>query len=428
LTETASIYFTAVEVRSWADKLTSESHGEYWTTQWYVWPDPVRRLARELNFMRGGVIVLIGLQGVGKSSALKAICTDLTIKNMEAQRKASEGKRVDSHFQQIHDILLFKWRRQSELFESLLLGTHEVSYEFLRRYCTRLLELLRPQFPRLDLELEGRPERLNTDWAEKKLGKAAAKNLRKSVWLKMLADVGTILIDTPDYSKTDRRLAAKDLDEIYWLWNYLAYSPDKKPNLIITIQKEMFGRHYFFDKMTKIELQPLRPEQMLEAYKLRFKVTRPFTEDALLLLAKMSRGIFRRFLRYIALTLDKWLDQGRWQRPIDTEIVKKAITAERMAEDMEPEMQELFPKQNDLRLQAVRTLIHLDESGPLEQSQLAEQLDIKLYTMSRILAKLELHRYIKRKRSGNDKIVSLSSTFEKESSNSPSKAIKTNAC
>jgi len=68
------------------------------------------------------------------------------------------------------------------------------------------------------------------------------------------------------------------------------------------------------------------------------------------------------------------------------------------------------------------------ESGPLEQSQLAEQLEIKPYTASRILAKLELYHYIKCKRSGNDKIACLTGTFEKESSDSPSKAIETNAC
>ena len=103
------------------------------------------------------MIVLIGLQGVGKSSALNATYTDIALKSAEARRKASEGKNADSKYQQIHDILLLKWRRQTELFESLLLGTHEVSHEYLRRYRTRLLELLKPHFLWLDAELEGRP-------------------------------------------------------------------------------------------------------------------------------------------------------------------------------------------------------------------------------------------------------------------------------
>jgi len=63
--------------------------------------------------------------------------------------------------------------------------------------------------------------------------------------------------------------------------------------------------------MQKIELRPLRPELMVEAYKRRFKNIDPFTEDALLTLARMSRGIFRLFLRYIMLTLDLWEEKQR---------------------------------------------------------------------------------------------------------------------
>jgi hypothetical protein len=46
----------------------------------------------------------------------------------------------------------------------------------------------------------------------------------------------TILIDTPDYSKTDRRLMAKDLEELYWLWDNLSWwkTPDhkRKPDIV----------------------------------------------------------------------------------------------------------------------------------------------------------------------------------------------------
>jgi len=76
----------------------------------------------------------------------------------------------------------------------------------------------------------------------------------------------------------------------------------------------------------------------------------------------MSRGIFRRFLRYITLTLRHWEVDGKGS--IDTAIVKQAVTVERLAGDMELELTELFPKQSDLRLQAVRLLMRLEESGP----------------------------------------------------------------
>jgi DNA-binding MarR family transcriptional regulator len=74
---------------------------------------------------------------------------------------------------------------------------------------------------------------------------------------------------------------------------------------------------------------------------------------------------------------------------------------------MELELVELFPKHSDLRLHAVRLLMHLQESGPTTQSLLGEVLGIEPYRMSRLLARLELHRYIARRREGTDKTVSV---------------------
>lgn len=87
--------------------------------------------------------------------------------------------------------------------------------------------------------------------------------------------------------------------------------------------------------------------------------------------------------------------------------ILQAVTVDRLAEDMELELVELFPKQSELRIQAVRLLMHLEESGPQKQAELAERLGMEDYAISRLLAKLELHRYIARQRSGTDKIVSL---------------------
>lgn len=84
-----------------------------------------------------------------------------------------------------------------------------------------------------------------------------------------------------------------------------------KPNFVIVIQKEMFRDNFLFDKMEKVELE------MVEAYRKRFKAIDPFTEDALLNLARMSRGIFRRFLRYITLTIRHWEIDAKG--PIDSD-------------------------------------------------------------------------------------------------------------
>ena len=100
-----------------------------------------------------------------------------------------------------------------------------------------------------------------------------------------------------------------------------------------------------------------------------------------------SRGIFRHFLRYITLTIRHWETDRKGL--VDTTVVKEAVTVERLAEDMELELAELFPKQSDLRLQAVRLLLLVEESGPRRQTELVEELGMEDYAMSRLLAKLE---------------------------------------
>jgi hypothetical protein len=124
----------------------------------------------------------------------------------------------------------------------------------------------------------------------------------------------------------------------------------------------------------------------------------------------MSRGIFRRYLQYVTLTLQYWQAKPEPQNPINPETVKTAITTERLAEDMELELSELLPKQSELRLKSVQLLLHLQESGPKRQTQLTKDLGLEPYKLSRLLEKLELHKYVKRKRDGIDKIVTLTDT------------------
>ncbi len=362
------------KIRSWASLLASESRDPRWIWDAYVVPAEADHLSNQLQTLHGALIGLVGFQGVGKSSALLALSAGLR------ERKTEESQGLQT--------ILFKWHRSSDLFRSLMEYDHEASVEFRSEY---------------EHKLKG----LSIDRAER-VGGAKIVRLRKYIWHDLLRSKHTIFIDMPDYSKTDRRLMAKDLEEIYWLWNSLRLTDATPgPNLVIAIQKEMFSGHFFFDKMSMIELKPLQPNQMVEAYVKQFKTTKPFTDDALLTVARMSRGIFRRFLRYISLTLDLWSTGSQLRGQIDTATVKKAVTAERLAEDMELQLVELFPKHSDLRLQAVRLLMRLEESGSTRQSQLGELLGIEPYAMSRLLAKLELHRYVVREREGADKLVRL---------------------
>jgi hypothetical protein len=68
----------------------------------------------------------------------------------------------------------------------------------------------------------------------------------------------------------------------------------------------MLCGHLFYDEMRIVELKSLKPERMVEAYGQQFESTEPFTPEALYAVARLSRGIFRRFLRYILLAIELW--------------------------------------------------------------------------------------------------------------------------
>lgn len=59
----------------------------------------------------------------------------------------------------------------------------------------------------------------------------------------------------------------------------------------------------------------------------------------------------------------------------------------------------------DFRFGAVRLTMHVEESGPNKQGELADALHTEPYAMSRLLKKLELHGYMTRQLEGSDGIV-----------------------
>ena len=359
---------------------------------YYVWPEGVQRVKRLLQIMNKGIVCLVGLQGIGKTSALRALFYD-HVRHHRAARPVQADSSGYSHTGDL-DAVIFRWRR--ELFKTAPVDVEcglvafEVIYSdrLRRRGCQNLYA------------------GFGFGSAEREIGRAETTALREEAWIEMLSRKSLILIDLPDYSKTDRRLMARDLSQVYWLWNRLI-SEESDANLIIAVQKEMLGNHFFFNKMHTFEIEPLSPDQIVQVYLRTFYESYPFTNEALTALAVMSRGIFRNFLRYVTQTLESWEMLREPTELIGLPLVKRTITIDRLAQDMELELAELFPKQSDLRLQAVRLLMRLEESGPKKQAELAEEFGLEGYAMSRLLAKLELHRYIARRREGSDKIVSL---------------------
>ena len=71
-------------------------------------PDAISRIIKQLETMRGGIVGLIGLQGVGKSNALYAIYAA----RINAQDRARrEAPKIDTHgvrLEEDYDMILFK--------------------------------------------------------------------------------------------------------------------------------------------------------------------------------------------------------------------------------------------------------------------------------------------------------------------------------
>jgi len=389
------------EIRSWAGQLASETRGSSWIREWYVLPASISTLLSRLEIADGAVIGLVGLQGVGKSSALQAIYAHLS------QTSRKETKLNPDDEEQL-GVVHFKWRREDELFEALLNGTHEYSEEFQRNYGKQLFRDINSGKRVCRGNFETRTIVLAEKTLEKMMGKGSVRRVRRAVWFGMLRSTKTILIDTKDYSKSDRRPMDRDLSDIQQLWCDLNSCYEGwRPNFVVAIQEEMFRGHFFFDKMEKIQLKPLEPEIMIEAYFRRFRLLDPFTEKSLYTLARMSSGIFRRFLRYISLTLDFW-QVLRNSMPIDPALVRRAVPVERLAEDMELQLSWIFPRNSRYQTHWMELWRLLEERGPQLQSKLAKELGLEAYDMTRFVSSLEIRsQLINRKRLGRDMLISL---------------------
>lgn len=400
-----------IGLREWASHITAETRGSAWIDDGYLMPEEVSNLCRKLASERGGLHALIGFQGVGKTSAMLAIAHEL--RKPEATKTKQKPNLSET-------IFTFKWRQPSELIPELLRREDGISSQlrvFYTSSLARVLKKRRPDETLIQKTKSGYKEGLryvktledlaSFDFteAERTLGKALVERLRCESFLRALGEAQTILIDLPDYSRTDMRRVTTDLETIYWIWNGLTQTPNQ-PNIVISFQKELFRGHFFLGKMNRIDLMPLKPEALLKFYEKRFHGPEPFTQEALLMIAKMSRGIFRRFLRYITLTLNHQ-EHAATPLPITVDQVHDAIPPQLLAQDMDQQLTEIFPRQPDMRTAAVKLLLHLEEHGPTTQPKIKELLDLPDYTVSRLVSKLKDYRYVRREKKGIENIISL---------------------
>lgn len=370
-----------LEIYSWTSNLTMES--KFSVSKYYV-TKPAKRLRLKLNYTMRNLIGLIGLQGTGKTTML------LALKNLlrKMGKPSIYIKWTDDWIEKEIDKLGPKDETYSAYLHAKL-GHLFRNYEKIGRRYPRLKRI-----PTLRDILKAGNHEFGVTSAEALLSGVHLKEVKKeTVYAKLAYNMKFILIDMADYAKSDRRMMNHDLDDIQELWQKLQVETDSDVSFIIAIQKELFKGHFFFGKLDVVNIGLLKPKELVEAYKMRWEKSYPFTEDALLQIAKMSRGVFRRFLKYMKLCLEHNLLKA----PVTIDHVKEAISLEQQVMDMDLELTDVFSNR-ERKMEVVKLLNLLRDKGMLNQKEIAEELDVTMMSVSRIVRKLEAYGYVKRKR------------------------------
>ncbi len=220
-------------------------------------------------------------------------------------------------------------------------------------------------------------------------------------------DLKNLLVDLWDYSKNKEKDIIKALDAIqsYWLHRCERFEDDNVPlpNIVVFLQKESLPLHFFLGKMQFFELPPWNPKILASYPESAFGSSEPFTKEALLEIARVSRGIFRKFKEYISVCLNDYFmnkDSGK----ITIADVKRVITSEKIVRDMELALSEIFPRSKENRVTSIHILAFLREQGPTEQKVLNDKFFLgNPMGCSRILKKLEMFGYVEHEQKGRER-------------------------
>jgi hypothetical protein len=358
----------------WSQKMRGESKN--WMQEYY-WTKPMEILDRfKLPHQEFGLLAITGLQGTGKTTGLRMLYT----------RMIEDGK--PSAF--------IKWTRN--WIEDFKIDDADFR-DFYEEALKKDFDLLMDVKGRAYI---GKQEDLTVEYMEGKVGKGRCKDLKRNAVMEYLRSMKFVFIDLPDYTKTDIRFMATDFDEIQELWHRLLQRPDIQGDttIVMTIQKELCqGRHFFLGKFDITELPLLTPQELMQIYKDKFKSsTAPFMEETLEILAKLSRGVFRRFQRYCGLTIQAFMADDK-EPPITADYAEKAIGDGVILEDMQLELYEKFPTdaQRKLAIDILRMFIKKKDLE-ISQKEIAEKLDTNEAAISRVVNALVYGKYLTRDR------------------------------
>jgi hypothetical protein len=208
----------------------------------------------------------------------------------------------------------------------------------------------------------------------------------------------------PDYSKTNAASMNADIAAVQALWESLM---DKdSTHLVIAVQKELVMKnpHFFWGKCDMMTLEPLSCDEIVEAYKYITGDSCLFDEPALRLIATLSRGVFRRFKKYVRLTIENNLEEFV---PLKQEHVEKAVGEKQLFEDMELELCDIF-NEREKRLQALSVISFLRKQGKTNIKTISEGINLTESVTQKITHKLVLYGYVCLERGlGKEKLVCL---------------------
>lgn len=390
-------------ILDWALKLSAEERG--WIDGAYQPPQEVVELATRLSGTSRSFYVLTGLWGVGKSSALQYICDALADSHHKpfllraAPDRSILGQIVAKHVRNpteyAHDLMKhLEIRRKLE---------HSDDGRF-----SKALDALR---------LQGDPFE-----GEAVIPKTTLHRINQKNTILELGRMDAVLLDLPDFSRTDRRPLIHMLSEVQDLWLKLMEEGTEGadepigPSIVITLQKELFdlAPSYFLGKANIVELKPLTAEQLIGAYRAKFPICGALDEPALDYLAHLSRGVFRRFLKFLAVVLRD--AENRKLAHISLSDAMAAVSPSQVSQEMEAELAYLFP-QPDRRNKAAKIIMVLLQAkyqpshllqyfdpnlsrmpGPFSQKQLAEMLSLTEVEVSRLMSRLVANGVVTRER------------------------------
>jgi hypothetical protein len=425
----------AERIYQWACMLTTEQKED---SSKYFWIPEAKALLRRLECSTGNMIAVIGLQGSGKTALKQALELELVNKDFKVfslkwvgdiHEKFLEKTLKDEaeYFDELMQVLVNEespkvaGQRQGG-FSEFNVNVYDLSKKILKRLGlqnsenSQNLVLYLKAFYSMenyekDLEKYRRSLLKLLPLVENSLGKARIEKVKSEFLIDKLQTAHTILIDLPDYDRNSSKEMYRDLNALQSWWENIFTDASEgytqNVNLVLFFQKELFHGHFFIGKLDTYELKPLTPDELTEYFKKTFGDYAPFTEEAIKQIGMLSRGIFRRFKKYIRICLDHYFNCNTIT-PITLENVSNWISLDQIIKDMELELMTIFPKERENRVLSVKLLTLLREKGALPQSKIAEEIfEGALMKTSRVLDRLESWGYIKRERSGKEKIVSL---------------------